>query len=647
MSIEAGFIQRYTRHLVVIALIVLLYSLARPPDLSAAQRTQLAAQFHFTHLTLPTLPGQPLASVRAVHPSLQRLSAWISAFGASVTLSDLDGDGLPNDVCYVDTRTNQVIVAPVHGTPARYAPFALDPAPLPYDPVTTAPTGCVTGDFNEDGRMDLLVYYWGRTPILFLHRQEAVASRLSRESYVAHELMPGGGHWYTNAVTRADLDGDGHVDLVVANYFPDGAHILDPHGTGVEQMPDSWSRAYNGGEKHLFLWTAATAGAEPTVHFTEVQGVLDDQTNHSWTNAVAACDLNGNMRPELYFANDFGPDRLLYNRSTPGHLRFSRLQGVETLTTPPSKVLGLDSFKGMGVDCADLNGDGIPDLFVSNITSQYSFEESNFVFLSTGQLQAMQDGVAPYVESCESLGLCRSGWAWDVKMADFNNQGTLQIIQAEGFVKSTVNRWPELQELGTGNEALIHDPRIFPVLQQDAEISGHEHNPFYVRDAGGRYNDLAPELGFSEPQVSRGIAVADVDGDGRLDFAVANMWGDSSFYHNESPRVGAFVGLHLLEPLQPGAVRMRAGHPGRDTPGWAAIGATATVYLPDGRRLVAQVDGGNGHTGRGSPDLHFGLGSLPAGTQLRVDLRWRDPGGQLHQQSVSLAPGWHTVLLGW
>ena len=52
--------------------------------------------------------------------------------------------------------------------------------------------------------------------------------------------------------------------------------------------------------------------------------------------------------------------------------------------------------------------------FVSNITSQYSFEESNFVFLSTGQRQAMQDGVAPYVESCESLGLCRSGWAWDV-----------------------------------------------------------------------------------------------------------------------------------------------------------------------------------------------------------------------------------------
>src|SRR5256884_8562075 len=167
--------------------------------------------------------------------------------------------------------------------------------------------GCVTGDFTEDDRMDHIEYNCERTPILFLHLQEAVPSRLSRESYVARELVPGGGRWYTNALTRADLDGDGHVDLVVANYFPDGAHVLDPHGMGVEQMPGSWSRAYNGGEKHLFLWTTATAGAAPTVHFREGQGALDDQKNHSVTNAVAACDLNRDIRPELYFANDFGP----------------------------------------------------------------------------------------------------------------------------------------------------------------------------------------------------------------------------------------------------------------------------------------------------------------------------------------------------
>src|SRR5438067_4502512 len=168
MSIKTGFIRQHAKQLVAIVLIVGLYVFAQPSDLSATQRPQLASHFRFTHLTLPTLPGEPLRFVRTVHPSFEPISSWVSAFGASVALSDLDGDGLPDDVCYVDTRTNQVIVAPVPGTPARYPPFALNPAPLPYDSVTMAPTGCVTGDFNEDGQMDLLVYYWGRTPVVFL-----------------------------------------------------------------------------------------------------------------------------------------------------------------------------------------------------------------------------------------------------------------------------------------------------------------------------------------------------------------------------------------------------------------------------------------------------------------------------------------------
>src|SRR5437763_6074213 len=163
MSIKTGFVQRHIKHFVVFTLVTGLYFFAQLPNLSAAQLNQLAAHFHFTHLTLPTLPGEPQRFVRAVNPSFERISSWISAFGASVALSDLDGDGLPNDVCYVDTRTNQVIVAPVPGTPARYAPFALDPAPLPYDPTTMAPTGCLPGDFNQDGSMDILIHYWGRT----------------------------------------------------------------------------------------------------------------------------------------------------------------------------------------------------------------------------------------------------------------------------------------------------------------------------------------------------------------------------------------------------------------------------------------------------------------------------------------------------
>src|SRR5262249_23526793 len=154
------------------AMIVTLYGFARLPESSESERMALAARFRFIRLPLPEVAGPVPRFVRAVHPSLSPLAAWISAVGAAPALPDLDGDGLPNDVCYVDTRTDQVIVAPVPGTPERYRPFVLTPAPLPYDPLTTAPMGCLPGDFNEDGFIDVLVYYWGRTPVAFLRQPE-------------------------------------------------------------------------------------------------------------------------------------------------------------------------------------------------------------------------------------------------------------------------------------------------------------------------------------------------------------------------------------------------------------------------------------------------------------------------------------------
>src|SRR5436305_1587410 len=106
---------------------------------------------------------------------MERISGWVSAVGAAVALNDLDGDGLSNDVCYVDPRTDQVILAPVPGTPARYQPFELDRSPLPFDAATMAPMGCLPGDFNEDGLIDILVYYWGRAPVIFLRADHAAS----------------------------------------------------------------------------------------------------------------------------------------------------------------------------------------------------------------------------------------------------------------------------------------------------------------------------------------------------------------------------------------------------------------------------------------------------------------------------------------
>ncbi len=659
MSALAAVVRRNLVRVAAVVLILMAYGFARPPILDDDERREMAARFAFERVELVSPPGGEARSIRPVHPHLEHIAAWISSVGAAVALADLDHDGLPNDVCWVETATDRVLIGPVPETGERFETFSV--APDDFDRTTTAPMGCVPGDLNEDGLADLLVYYWGRPPVAFLRRAPAGADRPTRAAYRALEIVPPDipddeRRWYSNAATRADFDGDGHADLVIGNYFPDGARVLDASASGRESMQHSMSRAFNAGRNRLLLWESGTSGAEPEVRFREVEA-LPERVARGWTLAVAAADLDGDLLPEIYFANDFGPDRLLHNRSRPGEPRFALLEGERRFATPRSKILGHDSFKGMGVDFADVNGDGRLDVYVSNIAAEWSLHESHFVWTATGDPAAMAEGRAPFVDRSESLGLARSGWGWESRFADLDNDGVPEALQATGFVRGVTNRWPELHELAMGNDELLRFPESWPRLGPGDDLSGRQHNPFFARAASGRYFDLAGDLGLDEPQVSRGIATADVDGDGDLDFAVGNQWQPSAFYRNvagERAEAGAgtppgsFLALHLLRPLEgtrDRGLRVEPGHPRPGAPASPAVGARAEVRLPDGRRLVAQVDGGNGHSGVRSPDLHFGLGRDWDGP-VAVELAWRGADGAVRHRSLELAPGWHTVVLG-
>ena len=593
--------------LAIVAVLIALSFNISPSD--SAQEATLAKRFALTEIPLPDPPGVgPPRTIRQVNPSLGRIDAWISAVGASIALGDFDGNGRDDDSCSVDPRFDSVTVGPLPGTGAREAPVVLSPQPaLRYDPATMAPMGCLPTDVDADGRVDMVVYYWGRTPVAFV--------RTGAGSYRPREIVPGGGVWNTGAATAADVDGDGHPDLVIGNYFADGARVLDTHSRQPVSMQSSMSRATNGGTKRILLWTPAG--------YREARGAIPHAAEHGWTLAVGAQDLNGDMLPELYFANDFGNDRLLVNRSTPGHVRLALVSGGKGASDASSKVLGHDSFKGMGIDFGDLNGDGRPDMFVSNIAEEFALMESNFAWVSHGPLK--------YTDRSEQLGLARSGWGWDTRLDDFDNDGSLEALQATGFLRGKVNRWPELQELAIGNDGMLSDASHWPRFHAGADLSGSGDDAFYARGSDGKFHDVAARVGFGRDQVSRGIATADVNADGRLDFAVANQWQRSYLYMNRCPApCGRSLELRLVLPV---------GH-GRTT---AAIGAQASVELPGGRRAVRQVDGGNGHSGKRSPTLLFGLGRDTA--PVRVELRWRGLDGRVRSRSQTFAPGIHTVVL--
>ncbi|MGC1212600.1 MAG: CRTAC1 family protein [Micromonospora sp.] len=650
MSQTVGWLRRQLAGVVALLLVLSLFLVARLPTASAAQRDDMASRYAFAPTSIALPGGFPTQTIRKVNKDYRNIAAWISSVGSGVALNDLDGDGLANDLCVTDPRTDQVSITPAPGSGAdRYQPFALTNGTLPMSR-TMAPMGCVPGDFNEDGRIDLLVYLWGRTPIIHLARADAKA--LDAGAYEAVELVPGSGGgtytgplWNTNTAAVDDFDGDGHEDIYLGNYFPNGPVLDDTKDTGVA-MNHSMSKGLNGGEDHVFRWTSGTGGAHPTVSYAEAAGALPEAASRGWALASGANDLDGDHLPELYLAHDFGPDRLLYNRSTPGRISFAPVVAPREPFVPKSKRVGADSFKGMGIDFGDLDGDGMYDMFVSNITSSFGLEESHFAFINDARDAAdvrrrFRDGVAPFSDRSAPLGLAWSGWGWDVKLADFDNSGNLVVAQTTGFVKGDVNRWPQLQELAMSNDQLLSNPRWWPHVVAGDDIGGSQRLHFFARGAGGRYTDLAPELGLDVPVPTRGIAVGDTDGDGRLDFAVARQWDEPVFYHNESPSPGAFLGLRLIRPTTPGDDAAGA----LAAPGSPVVGAQVTVRTPDGRTLLGRVDGGSGHSGKRSQEVHIGLGANVSGP-VPVRLTWRDRAGQVHEQELQLNPGRHTIALG-
>ena len=598
------------------------------PGIPAAARDDLVARFGFRQIPANAAPAQARTQ-RPVAPGLRHIAQWISAVGAAVALTDLRDLGRPADMCLVDPRDDSVTVAPVPGSDSpAYPRIRLLPTGLPYD-ATMAPMGCVPADVNEDGTTDLIVYYWGRSPVLFLDRSAPGGTPRSAD-FAAVELVSPMQVWNTTALNVGDLDGSGHLSLIIGNYFPDGARVLDIAAVGDPrmQMQDGMGMARNAGANRILrLQPTGERGAAPAV--TDATAAMPIEAVYSWTLAIGLQDLTDSLLPSIYLANDFGPDQLLVNCSTSGRLCLREVKGARTWTDAKSKVLGRDSFKGMGVAFSYPRGRGLPTILVSNITSEFALQESNLVFQPTGTAADLAAGRSPFRDRSEDLGLSRSGWSWDIKAGDFENSGRDQFLQAQGFLRGSTNKWPQLQELAMGNPELLRYPSTWPTFTSGDDLSGDDQNCFYVADGTGRYVDIAADLDLHQASVSRGIALGDVNGDGRLDAVVANQWGDSTVLLNTATPAAAGADLRIVRRTATGAVV-------------PALGATVTAPAQQGLPAQkSQLYYANGHAGVSAPDIHLAVGH---DGPTAVQVGWRDETGR-RAADVEVRPGHHTLEL--
>ena len=612
----------------VLATVLLVGMRTMQPDISAGERRRIVSAFGFREIPANTPPADAQLQ-RTVQPELTNISQWISAVGAAVALTDLRGLGRSADMCLVDPRDNSVTVAPVPDSSApMYPRFELVPTGLPYD-ATMAPMGCVPADVNEDGTTDFIVYYWGRSPVLFLNKVRGTAHPRG-SNFTAAELISPEQIWNTTAVNIGDLDGSGHLSIIVGNYFPDGARVLDPRASSdaLMHMQQGMGLARNAGLNRILRLTP-TGGLAQRPQVTDVSAAMSDDARRSWTLAIGLQDLTDTLLPSMYLANDFGPDQLLVNCSTNGKLCLREVTGDRTWTEPKSEILGRDSFKGMGVAFCYPDGTGLPTILVSNITSQWALQESNLVFVPTGTATDVVAGQLPYREQSEAMGLARSGWSWDIKAGDFNNSGSDQFIQAEGFVRGTNNKWPQLQELAMGMPELLQYPDVWPTVGPGDDLSGQDQNRFYAKASGNRYVDIAADLSLNQPGVSRGIALGDVNGDDKLDALVANQYANSTVLLNTSPSTGPAADLRLTRITDSGIAVDAIG---------AIVTAPARDALPTQKYQLYHA---NGHAGVSAAEIHL---ALPTSGALPVQIFWRDQAG-VHRAETTITRGHQTLVL--
>ena len=404
------------------------------------------------------------------------------------------------------------------------------------------------GDYDNDGRPDLFVTRW---------RSYALYRNLGGGRFqdaTAQAGLGGDRDWPTSAAW-ADFDNDGDLDLYVCHYLK-----WDAENPTLCEYPERSKPGYMYCDPLAFPALPDHVFRNDGGRFIDVTAEAGIVDRDGRGLGVVAADLDDDGKVDVFVANDLSANHFFRNL---GGFRFSE-QATEAGLAASAEGGYL---AGMGIACGDLDGDGRLDLAVTNFLNQATTLYHNH-------------GGGLFSDRSAATGLAaatRQFLGFGLAALDANNDGRLDLVQANGHVSDFSPSFP---------------------YEMRAQL--------LLGDASGHFRDVSEQAGppWQVLRLGRGLAVGDIDNDGRMDVLIVGQGAPLALLHNQpAPAAGHFLTLALE-----GVASNRDG-----------VGAKVTVTA-GGRSQVAVRFGGGSYLSASDPRLHFGLGAARRAD--RVEVRW-------------------------
>lgn len=477
-------------------------------------------------LLSPEETGVAFANTIATNDSVNVQSFYFVYNGAGVAIGDIDNDGLPDLFLAGNMVTSRLY---------------LNKGGMRFEDITES-AGVTTDrwaggasmvDINDDGYLDIYVSVYGpewtkpeqRANLLFINNGDRTFTEAAAKYAVADSGF--GTH-----AAFLDYDRDGDLDLFVLNNSPaDFARgAAEIHPLGVRSTSTrSYDQLYRNNGDGTFANVSRDAGIVRTVGY----GL-----------GVAVGDLNRDGWPDIYVSNDDTPNDVLYVNNRDG-----------TFTDKAGVWLKHASFAGMGVDVADFNNDGWPDILQSDMMPEalpgrkrmsgamtygalLNFRRKGFrddyqinsLQLSNGVTAA---GDIIFSEIARLAGVAYTDWSWSSLFGDYDNDGHKDIFITNGYPKAANDFDYQMAMYAIkrrGGDPKAAQRRGLDILDR---LYGY-HVPNYIfRNTGDlTFADKTKAWGMNQPSYSYGAAHADLNNDGKLDLVVSNIDAPAFIYEN-------------------------------------------------------------------------------------------------------------------